>query len=196
MRKMNNRVNQDQKKESRSRSEKFKKLSEDRLENARWRIKSIGKLSNRSNYAYDEKQVEKIFSTLMFELKTAIAKFGSGNVEDRFRRYFEIDFKQLSALEETDPELYDFFLKKFDQLGPEGIIKEHIEEVRDRERDNNNMISITRQLDDYNLIIRQLKNTVNRIETKIEEMDGYIKELGSTVLMDEQIGRLKKEFDK
>ena len=58
------------------------------------------------------------------------------------------------------------------------------------------MISITRQLDDYNLIIRQLKNTVNRIETKIEEMDGYIKELGSTVLMDEQIGRLKKEFDK
>ena len=196
MKKMNNRVNQDQKKESRSRSEKFKKLSEDRLENARWRIKSIGKLSNRSNYAYDEKQVEKIFSTLMFELKTAIAKFGSGNVEDRFRRYFEIDFKQLSALEETDPELYDFFLKKFDQLGPEGIIKEHIEEVRERERDNNNMISITRQLDDYNLIIRQLKNTVNRIETKIEEMDGYIKELGSTVLMDEQIGRLKKEFDK
>ena len=49
--------------------------------------------------------------------------------------YFEIDFKQLSALEETDPELYDFFLKKFDQLGPEGIIKEHIEEVRERERD-------------------------------------------------------------
>ena len=38
----------------------------------------------------------------------------SGTVEDRFRRYFAIDFKQLSALEKTDPELYHFFLKKFD----------------------------------------------------------------------------------
>ena len=181
-------------KPKRSRSQKFKDLAKERLKNAKWRIRSIGKLSNRSNYAYEEEEVEEIFSTLMFELKTAIAKFGSGTVEDRFRRYFAIDFKQLSALEETDPELYRFFLKKFDQLGPEGMIKEHIQEVRDRDRDKSNMKSILDRLDDYGVTMRQLKNTIKLVETKVNETDGYIKEVGSNVLIDEQLNRLKKQF--
>ena len=183
-------------KPKRSRSQKFKDLAKERLKNAKWRIRSIGKLSNRSNYAYEEEEVEEIFSTLMFELKTAIAKFGSGTVEDRFRRYFAIDFKQLSALEETDPELYRFFLKKFDQLGPEGMIKEHIQEVRDRDRDKSNMKSILDRLDDYGVTMRQLKNTIKLVETKVNETDGYIKEVGSNVLIDEQLNRLKKEYKK
>lgn len=181
-------------KPKRSRSEKFKELSKERLKNAKWRIRSIGKLSNRSNYAYEEEEVEEIFSTLMFELKTAMAKFGSGTVEDRFRRYFAIDFKQLSALEETDPELYHFFLKKFDQLGPEGVIKEHIQDVRERDRGNENSKSILDQLHHYDVTMRQLKNTIKNVETKISEMDGYMKKVGSTVLMDEEIRQLEKQY--
>ena len=72
----------DENQPKRSRSGKFKDLSGKRLENAKWRIRSIGKLSDRSNYAYQEEEVEHIFSTLMFELKTAIAKFGSLYLQD------------------------------------------------------------------------------------------------------------------
>ena len=181
-------------KPKRSRSQKFKDLAKERLKNAKWRIRSIGKLSNRSNYAYEEEEVEEIFSTLMFELKTAMAKFGSGTVEDRFRRYFAIDFKQLSALEKTDPELYHFFLKKFDQLGPEGIIKEHIQDVRDRDRGKKNSKSVLDQLNHYDVTMRQLKNTIKNVETKVSEMDFYMKEIGSTILMDEQIRKLKNQL--
>ena len=73
-----------------SRSERFKKLYPKRLEKAVWSIRSIGKLSNRSNYVYEDEEVEKIFSILMFELKAAISKFGKGTVEERFKRYLEI----------------------------------------------------------------------------------------------------------
>ena len=95
-----------------SRSERFKKLYPKRLEKAVWSIQSIGKLSNRSNYVYEDEEVDNILSTLMFELKAAISKFGKGTVEERFKRYLEIDLKQMKVINESDPELYNYIIEK------------------------------------------------------------------------------------
>ena len=179
---------------SNSRSDRFKRLYPKRLKNAVWSIRSIGKLSNRSNYVYEEEEVEKIFSTLMFELKAAISKFGKGTVEERFKRYLEIDFKQLNVIKETDPELYDYIIDKFDRNGGANLLEHYLKESLSDEKESNELNRIKGELDRSSETIRQLKNTMIRVEEKMQEMDGYMKKVGSTVLMDEEIRQLKKQY--
>ena len=45
-----------------NRRERFKKLYPKRLKNAKWNIRSIGKLSERTNYVYEEEEVDEILS--------------------------------------------------------------------------------------------------------------------------------------
>jgi antitoxin component YwqK of YwqJK toxin-antitoxin module len=58
------------------RRQRFKKLYPKRLKNTVWNIRSIGKLSARTNYIYEDVEVDEILSTLIFELKAVITKFG------------------------------------------------------------------------------------------------------------------------
>ena len=145
---------------SNSRSDRFKRLYPKRLKNAVWSIRSIGKLSNRSNYVYEEEEVEKIFSTLMFELKAAISKFGKGTVEERFKRYLEIDFKQLNVIKETDPELYDYIIDKFDRNGGANLLEHYLKESLSDEKESDELNRIKGELDRSSETIRQLKNTM------------------------------------
>ena len=57
------------------RRERFKRLYPKRLEKAVWSIRSIGKLSEKSNYIFEEDEVLKMISKLISELKVIIAKF-------------------------------------------------------------------------------------------------------------------------
>ncbi len=57
------------------RRERFKRLYPKRLEKAIWSIRSIGKLSEKSNYIFEEEEVLKMISKLVSELKVMIAKF-------------------------------------------------------------------------------------------------------------------------
>lgn len=55
--------------------EKFVRLAESRVNNLVKTMRLLGNLSNKSNYTYTEKDVEKIFRTLERELKSAKARF-------------------------------------------------------------------------------------------------------------------------
>ncbi len=69
-----------------SNREKFVRLAEARTQKIIDTIKLLGNCSNRYVYEYTEKDVEKIFSTIEAELKTAKAKFtGGGSKETRFK---------------------------------------------------------------------------------------------------------------
>lgn len=69
-----------------SNREKFVRLAEARTQKIIDTIKLLSNCSNRYVYEYTEKDVEKIFSTIEAELKTAKAKFiGGGNKETRFK---------------------------------------------------------------------------------------------------------------
>ena len=57
------------------RRERFKRLYPKRLEKAIWSIRSIGKLSEKSNYIFEDDEVLKMISKLISELKVIIAKF-------------------------------------------------------------------------------------------------------------------------
>ena len=114
------------------RKERFKKLYPKRLKNAKWNIRSIGKLSERTNYVYEEEEVDEILSTLMFEIKAAISKFGSGSVEERFKRYIEIDLKQMKVIKETDPDLYKYILQKLQHSKGASLLEDYLKEKKEK----------------------------------------------------------------
>ncbi len=57
------------------RRQKFKDLAEKRTTNAIKQIRLIGNLSNKGNYSYDEKDVNKISTALLREIKAMKEKF-------------------------------------------------------------------------------------------------------------------------
>ena len=63
------------------RRERFKRLYPRRLENAVWNIQSIGKLSARTNYIYENKEVDEILLTLILEIKAVMIKLGLDSTE-------------------------------------------------------------------------------------------------------------------
>lgn len=62
--------------------EKFVRLAEARVNSLIKTIRLVGNLSNRSNYSYSDKDVDKIFRSIEQELKDAKARFRSGGKSD------------------------------------------------------------------------------------------------------------------
>lgn len=58
-----------------SKQEKFKELATKRTNDICHRIQQLGKLANRNTYAYDDQQVNLIFSTIEEQLRLAKGKF-------------------------------------------------------------------------------------------------------------------------
>lgn len=67
--------------------EKFVRLANARVNKAIKAIQLVGNLSNRSNYAYTEDDVDKIFRTLKTELNTCRQRFSNevGTKDASFR---------------------------------------------------------------------------------------------------------------
>ena len=173
------------------RKERFKKLYPKRLKNAKWNIRSIGKLSERTNYVYKEKEVDEILSTLMFEIKAAISKFGSGSVEERFKRYIDIDLKHMKVIQETDPELYKYILQRLQPKGA-SLLEDYLKDKKEKEDD---LFSLSNA--SYDQSIAEIDNSavkVYKIEIDaafhlIEKMDQEIDAL------EEENKKQKKELE-
>lgn len=58
--------------------DKFVRLANKRVNNALKAIQLVGNLSNRSNYRYTDKDVDRIFGALHTELKLCRERFGTG----------------------------------------------------------------------------------------------------------------------
>lgn len=52
-----------------TREERFKRIASRRVQEILYKLRLLGNCSDRANYAYDEKQVRKIFITIEEELK-------------------------------------------------------------------------------------------------------------------------------
>lgn len=94
-----------------NRRERFKKLYPKRLKNAVWNIQSIGKLSARTNYIYENKEVDEILLTLIFEIKGVMVKFGLGSTDMSSVLKTETEKKDPTFKEDTDE-----LIKKLDEM--------------------------------------------------------------------------------
>jgi len=93
-----------------NRRERFKRLYPRRLENAVWNIQSIGKLSARTNYIYENKEVDEILLTLILEIKAVMIKFGLGSTD--MSPVFKTEEKKHATFKEEKDEL----IKKLDEI--------------------------------------------------------------------------------
>ena len=93
-----------------NRRERFKKLYPKRLKNAVWNIQSIGKLSARTNYIYENKEVDEILLTLILEIKAVMIKFGLGSTD--MSPVFKTEEKKHATFKEEKDEL----IKKLDEI--------------------------------------------------------------------------------
>lgn len=73
--------------ENESNRDKFVRLAQSRTTKAIKSIRLIGKLSDRSNYSYNEADVKKIISALRAEIAALQHKFDNSSLSD------DIDFK-------------------------------------------------------------------------------------------------------
>jgi len=89
-----------------TRKERFLRVSKNRLERALAAIESIEKLSNKSNYDYEESDINNISGRLMAKVKLVMSSFGSYSAVERFERLVEQDQLQYRLLKESDPEVY------------------------------------------------------------------------------------------
>ncbi len=65
--------------------ERFKKLATTRTNEVLYRLKVLGNCSNRQLYAYEEKDVDKIFSEIEKKVKEAKAKFNFPKKGEKFK---------------------------------------------------------------------------------------------------------------
>lgn len=63
--------------------EKFIRLANSRVNNALKAIQLIGNLSNRSNYEFSEKDVEKIFAALLAQVRACRERFQASGPRNR-----------------------------------------------------------------------------------------------------------------
>lgn len=56
---------------------KFKRLAEQRTNRIIKTLRLLGNLSNKSNYDYEQKDIDKIFATINAELKASRSRFGA-----------------------------------------------------------------------------------------------------------------------
>lgn len=70
--------------ENETKSEKFKRLSMQRVQKAAKYITALGNLSNTSSYEYTKDDVEKVFGYLQKQLDDTKAKFERNTASDEF----------------------------------------------------------------------------------------------------------------
>ncbi len=66
--------------------DRFLRLSKARLEKTIKQIELIGNLSDRTNYSYQDEEINEIFETLETELKTAKSRFKIRNLINKIPR--------------------------------------------------------------------------------------------------------------
>jgi hypothetical protein len=71
---------------ARDKSNAFKRLAENRTNEALDAIRKIGNLSNRNNYSFSPEQITRIFTAIRAAIDTAERRFGESEeaAEDRF----------------------------------------------------------------------------------------------------------------
>ena len=158
----------------RNRHNRFNYLYKKRLDNCIKAIKSLAKLSNKGNYSYEDKQVTEIYQKLMFTVKTELAKFGSSNVEQRYKRLIKADFYEFAEIKQTDKELYAYMQSKGFKNLDEAV--DFVFEEQKKDSDNkSNIEEVLKELPRYieqaiQYEARKNRDAIRHLDEKMEEI--------------------------
>ena len=156
-----------------NRHNKFNKLYPKRLNNCVKAIESLAKLSNKGNYSYEDEVVTEIYQQLMFTVKTELAKFGSSNVEQRYKRLIKADFYEYAEIKQTDKELYAYMQNKHFKNLDEAVHFVYEEQNKDSSSKSNldeHLALLTNYLEDTNHETRKNREAIRSLEEKLEKV--------------------------
>ena len=154
---------------STQRRKRFKRLSVKRMNNVIYAINSLGKLSVKSNYKYEDHEVWKIVSQLMWEIKSLLLKFSKHlPVEERFKKLLMLDVEQLATIKITDSELHTHIMQKYKGLGLQTMIDNISTEPKHLK--SNIRIRLKKIEETY----KQLVKAENIVETEIKRLQKTI----------------------
>ena len=156
------------------RHNKFNKLYQKRLANCIKAIQSLAKLSNKGNYSYEDEVVTEIYQKLMFTVKTELAKFGSSNVEQRYKRLIKADFYEFAEIKQTDKELYAYMQSKGFKNLDEAV--DFVFEEQKKDSDNkSNIEEVLKELPRYieqaiQVEARKNRDAIRQLDEKMEDI--------------------------
>ena len=155
------------------RHNKFNRLYLKRLDNCIQAIKSLAKLSNKGNYYYEDEDVTKIYEELMFTVKTELAKFGSSNVEQRYKRLIKADFYEFAEIKQTDKELYAYMQSKGFKNLDEAVQFVYEEQNKDSAKESNleeHLSDLSRYLESISYEARENREAIRSLDKKLEKV--------------------------
>ena len=157
----------------RNRYNRFKELYPKRLTKCIKAIESLAKLSNKGNYSYEDKVVTEIYQKLMFTVKTELAKFGSSNVEQRYKRLIKADFYEYAEIKQTDKELYAYMQSKgFKNLDEavHFVFEEQNKDFSSKSNFEEHLAVLTNYLESMNHEVRENRDAIRSLDQKLEKV--------------------------
>jgi hypothetical protein len=155
------------------RHNKFNRLYQKRLDNCIQAIKSLAKLSNKGNYSYEDEVVTEIYQKLMFTVKTELSKFGSSNVEERYKRLLKADIYELAEIKQTDKDLYDHIQSQGFKNLDEAVHFVYEEQNKDSAEEANleeHLSDLSRYLESIRYEARETRRRYSNIDKKLEKV--------------------------
>ena len=152
----------------------FNELYPKRLAKCIKAIESLAKLSNKGNYSYEDEVVTEIYQKLMFSVKTELAKFGSSNVEERYKRLIKADFYEYAEIKQTDPDLFKHMQSKgnFKNLD-EAVQFVYEEQNKDSAKESNleeHLSDLSRYLESISYEARENREAIRSLDKKLEKV--------------------------
>ena len=155
------------------RHNKFNRLYLKRLDNCIKAIRSLAKLSNKGNYSYEDEVVTEIYQKLMFTVKTELAKFGSSNVEQRYKRLIKADFYEYAEIKQTDKELYAYMQSKDLKNLDEAVHFAFEEQNKDSSNKSNleeRLAVLSNYLESIHYDTRENREAIRSLDQKLEKV--------------------------
>ena len=112
------------------RRERFLRVKERRLENALAAIESLENLSNKTNYEFNQTEVDEMYGLLLAQLKNVFASFFSNSDKEKYEQLIRADQLQYELLKTTEPGVYSLIEREIDTALPaENAKREYIKNV-------------------------------------------------------------------
>ena len=109
----------------------------------------------------------------MFTVNTELAKFGSSNVEQRYKRLLKADLYEFTEIKQTDKELYAYMQNKHFKNLDEAVQFVYEEQNKDSAKESNleeHLSDLSRYLESISYEARENREAIRSLDKKLEKV--------------------------
>ena len=162
------------------RRERFLRVKERRLENALAAIESLENLSNKTNYEFNQTEVDEMYGLLLAQLKNVFASFFSNSDKEKYEQLIRADQLQYELLKTTEPGVYSFIERDIETTSPGESAKS--EDIKNIIRDSRaRFTEQAKEIAEQAKEIESLKTKLMSIEKIVESSSKKLKRIDAHI---------------